>query len=95
MSRYGSGKGGFGQPPRDQTIGAPDIGVIAGGEAAVAATAVWEDNPLCSEEQLQVLQQCRERKNIFFTGSAGTYQPPAALLAFFVSPTRRRQSANE
>lgn len=76
MSRYGSGKGGFGEPVIEQTTGAPQIGIVDGGAGAAEARAVWEDNPLCSEEQLQVLQQCRERKNIFFTGSAGTLKLP-------------------
>ncbi|KDE06119.1 hypothetical protein MVLG_03536 [Microbotryum lychnidis-dioicae p1A1 Lamole] len=32
---------------------------------------VWRDNPMCSDEQLDVLNKVREGRNVFFTGSAG------------------------
>ncbi|SCV70016.1 BQ2448_1410 [Microbotryum intermedium] len=32
---------------------------------------VWRDNPMCSHEQLEVLNKAREGRNVFFTGSAG------------------------
>lgn len=73
MSRYGSGRGGTGEARREPAAVAPEMGVMDGWQQEFEAAPVWEDNPLCSAEQLQVLQQCRERKNIFFTGSAGAF----------------------
>lgn len=82
MSRYGSGRGGAGgaagaSAPRvvrvdnggqwDAPLGAgPEMGVLP------EVKEPWAPSELCSEEQLEVLKQVREGKNVFFTGSAGS-----------------------
>ena len=57
-----------------------------GFESAPAPPEVWEPNPLCSEEQLKVLEEVRQGKKVFFTGSAGAFLSSSPRLQAESSP---------
>ncbi|KAL8292841.1 hypothetical protein RQP46_000535 [Phenoliferia psychrophenolica] len=67
LARFGTGKGG--ESPAPTMVPGP-LGAM-GFEANQAPPEVYAPNPMCSDEQSKVLEEVRQGKMVFFTGSAG------------------------